>query len=109
MLQEFEAHNATDLEGNPAGGLVIAIGLTITWQNGPLGRKPNQHIPNGAFVETVIAAALQRLRWYQEASDGRFKCEENANAIDYLEGALEVLDERTREREARGVEGTHQK
>ena len=60
-------------------------------------------------METVIAAALQRIRWYQDpVSNGKFACEENANAIDYLTGALEVLDQRTKDRQERGVEGTHQ-
>jgi len=37
-------------------------GIQIDWQNGPLGRDKNRQAANGAFVETVIAAALQRNR-----------------------------------------------
>lgn len=101
--------NFEDTNGNPAGGEVKGTGLNIEWQNGPLGRGAERKEPNGAFVETVISAALQRIEWYQTASDGKFKCRENAIAITKLEEALLWLDKRTRERETRGVEGTHTK
>lgn len=96
--------NETDLNGNPTGGLVIGTGLNISWQNGPLGRGPQRKEPNGAFVETVISAAKTRLEFYQES---KFKCEENAQALSHLEEALKILDARTKNREAREVEGTH--
>ncbi len=104
MLQKFEAVNEVDQEGSPAGGHVTAAGLSITWQDGPLGRGEDRKAPNGAFVETVIAAALQRIEFYQAS---RFACVENATAIDKLKQALEVLDRRTKDREKRDVEGTH--
>jgi hypothetical protein len=63
--------------------------------------------PNGAFVETVIAAAKQRLVFYQTANNGKFKCDENELAIFSLSLALQRLDQRTKAREARDVEGTH--
>lgn len=109
--------NNNNEQGNPAGGSVRAPGLIIEWQDGPLGvcTCPLPHTglhlvecarqePNGAFVETVIEAALQRIRYYQE---GKFACRENALAITKLEEALHWLDHRTRAREARGVEGSH--
>lgn len=101
--------NFEDANGNPAGGEVKGTGLNISWQNGPLGRDAERIEPNGAFVETVISAALQRIQWYQTASGGKFNCRENAIAITKLEEALLWLDKRTRDREARQVEGTHQK
>lgn len=108
MLQPFlNVSNDTDANGNPSGGICDAIGMTITWQNGPLGRGEDRKVPNGAFVETVIAAAKQRLEFYQTANDGKFSCVANAMAIAHLADALRVLDERTKEREARQVEGTH--
>lgn len=107
MLAEFKAKNNVDSEGNPTGGTVEGVGLEIGWQMGPLGRGENRKEPNGAFVETVIAAAKQRLEFYQSASDGRFNCQENADAINALHSALQVLDHRTRARETREVEGTH--
>lgn len=104
MLDRFTAENLTDPGGMPAGGAVFGEGLEIHWQNGPLGRGDERLDPNGAFVETVIAAAKQRIEWYQESG---FSCRENACAITKLDEALMWLDKRTREREARGVEGTH--
>lgn len=107
-IQECKVENHVDEAGNPKGGIVLGTGLKIEWQQGPLGRNPRNE-PNGAFVETVIGAALQRINFYQETSGGKFKCRENALAITKLEEALLWLDKRTQEREARQVEGTHQK
>lgn len=104
MLAKFDAENWTDEVGNPAGGFVTGTGIAIAWQDGPLGRGIDRANPNGAFVETVIAAALQRIAYYQA---GKFKCRENALAITKLEEALHWLNARTQAREARGVEGTH--
>jgi hypothetical protein len=109
MLQEFVATNNVDESGLPAGGNVTSIGLSIEWQKGPLGEDgPDRKEPNGAFVETVIAAALQRIEWYQTVNDGRFECTENIYAIMNLKDALHYLNKRTEDRQARGVEGTHQ-
>jgi hypothetical protein len=107
MIAPFGYTNNVDENGNTTGGHVSGTGLSIEWQNGPLGRGPERQDPNGAFVETVIAAALQRIEFYQTASNGRFKCRENAVAITKLEEALMWLDKRTRARENRQVEGTH--
>lgn len=107
--QGFFAENHTDDKGFPAGGYVEATGIDIRWQKGPLGRGEDRISANGAFVEDVIAAAVQRIEHYQEAADGRFRCRENAIALTHLETALLWLDKRTRDREARGVEGTHNK
>jgi len=107
MLDRFESTNEVDDNGNPSGGSVKGTGLLIEWQDGPLGRNGERRDPNGAFVETVIAAAKQRIEFYQKAANGKFSCRENALAITKLEEALHWLDHRTREREARQVEGTH--
>ena len=105
MRQELkEVVNTTDENGNPTGGHVKAVGIEINWQNGPLGRGSERAEPNGAFVETVIAAALQRIEYYQAS---KFKCLSNENAIKHLQIALNWLDIRTKEREEREVEGTH--
>ena len=108
MRQPLDHFNATDVAGNPTGGFTAGLGIDIRWQDGPLGRGEAQLEPNGAFVEGVIEAALLRLRFYQTASEGRFACRQNALAITKLEEALFWLDDRTRERETRQVEGTHQ-
>ena len=107
MMQKFETNNRVDADKNPAGGYVRAVGLEINWQDGPLGRGETRKEPNGAFVETVIAGAKQRLEFYQSVAGGKFRCVENETAIEHLDFALAVLDERTKYREARGVEGTH--
>ncbi len=107
MRQDVISEHKTDGEGLPAGGYTVATGIDIHWQNGPLGRNGDRLDPNGAFVEGVIQAAISRIEWYQTVSDGRFRCRENALAITKLEEALHWLEERTRAREARGVEGTH--
>ena len=104
MVQDIVCVNYLDDEGRPAGGAVRGVGLSIDWQNGPLGRGDERLAPNGAFVETVILAALQRIEHYQA---GQFKCRENALAITKLEEALHWLNARTNRRENSGVEGTH--
>jgi len=108
MNQEIYCENKLDDNGNPSGGSVVGIGIEIRWQDGPLGRGADRIQPNGAFVEGVIASALNRLEWYQTASDGRFKCAENQIAITALNCALAACALRTQKREERQVEGTHQ-
>ncbi|MCK4500357.1 hypothetical protein KAU11_07660 [Candidatus Babeliales bacterium] len=103
-IKYCEVVNKTDVMENPAGGYVGGIGIEIDWQDGPLGRGDNRVKPNGAFVETVIAAAKQRIEFYQ---DGKFGCRENAMAITKLDEALMWLNKRTADREDREVEGTH--
>lgn len=98
------SHNWNDSNGNPEGGQSFGNGFAIAWQRGPLGRGENRQEPNGAFVEDVISACVDRLEFYQ---DGKFNCEANANALDCLYKALEYLNNRTADREARNVEGTH--
>jgi hypothetical protein len=104
MQDKFEAQNFNDPSGNPAGGTVDGIGLQIKWQEGPLGRGEDRAIPNGAFVETVIAAAKQRIEYYNST---KFRCRENSLAITKLEEALHWLNARTNRREVQGIEGTH--
>ena len=105
MKQGFFDEHWCDANGNPAGGVTSGKGLTISWQNGPLGRGQDRRAPNGAFVEDVLQAVRQRLEFYQTASGGKFACRENQQAIEYLTMAEDILDARTREREARQVEG----
>jgi hypothetical protein len=107
MHQRITSLHENDEHGNPAGGVTEGVGIKITWQNGPLGRGEHRIDPNGAFVEGVIAAAIDRIQYYQTASKGKFKCRENALAITKLEEALHWLDHRTQDREKRQVEGTH--
>lgn len=118
-INECVVKNNEDENGNPTGGYVSGIGLSINWQNGPLGRhadsceegKPCKVLsgctrkdPNGAFVETVISAVKQRLEYFQAS---KYECASNADAIIALQAALDVLESRTKNRENREVEGTH--
>lgn len=99
----FEEH-WSDAEGNPAGGTSSGRGFAISWQNGPLGRGDKRRMPNGAFVEDVLAAVIGRIDFYQST---KFACGENAEALYHLRRGAELLDARTRDREQRRVEGTH--
>jgi hypothetical protein len=74
----------------------------IDFQNGPLGEVG----VNGLTQEALLAILIDRLRGFQS---GQFACRENAIALTHLEEALMWLQKRTRERLARGVEGTSQK
>lgn len=109
MLQQINSNHNLDANGNPDGGVTFGKGITIDWQKGPLGRGADRKEPNGAFVEGVIAAAIDRIEFYQTASGAKFQCRENALAITKLEEALLWLQKRTMDREARQVEGTHAK
>ena len=106
MTQNVVGTHFTDEGGNPAGGKTLGLGIEISWQNGPLGRPEDgtRREANGAFVEGVIAAAIDRLEYYQAS---KFKCRENALAITKLEEALHWCGHRTAKREAQKVEGTH--
>lgn len=105
MRGVIEQQHRRDEHGRPTGGETTGRGFSITWQDGPLAVDGVRREPNGAFVEDIIAAALGRIQHYQ---DSPFRCRENALAITKLEEALHWLDARTRDRQARGVEGTHE-
>ena len=82
------------------------MGMSIIWQDGPLGRLGEERKdPNGAFVETVIHAARRRIEFYQESG---FACAENSEAIFHLTQALNALDKRTLRRIQQNTEGTHE-
>lgn len=78
------------------------VHLTINFQNGPI-----QEVGvNGISGEALVAVVIDRLRSFQS---GPFACRENALALTNLEEGLMWLQKRTRDRLARGVEGTNQK
>jgi len=104
MRNTIYSSQFSDANGCPEGGHTFGKGFAIAWQRGPLGRGEQREEPNGAFVEDIIAAAQDRLEFYQRS---RFNCEENAAAIKHLEAALALLDSRTKRREQAGIEGTH--
>ena len=74
----------------------------INFQDGPI----KEFGVNGITQEALLAIVIDRLRGFQV---GDFKCRENAIALTHCEDALLWLQKRTRDRLARGVEGTNQK
>ena len=76
----------------------VTIHTHIDFQNGPILEAG----VNGISGEALLAIVIDRLRCFQA---GPFKCHENAIALTHLEESLMWLQKRTRDREARGVEG----
>lgn len=58
---------------------------------------------HGTTLEEMLRVCIERLKALNE----RFSCRENAIAITKMQEALLWLNERTRERRERGVEGKH--
>ncbi len=74
----------------------------IKFQKGPI----KEFGVNGVTNEDLIAIVIDRMRGFQS---GDYACRDNELALTKLEEALMWLRNRTNEREARGVEGTHEK
>ena len=75
--------------------------MEIKFQDGPVpvaGR-------NGLQVEEALQQCVDRLKRYQD----ELSCRENALAITKIEEAILWLEKRTKDRQARGVEGTKEK
>lgn len=91
-------------EGKMSNFIISAEGtaLLIPFQNGPIKESG----VNGISGEALIAIVIDRLRSFQA---GPFACRDNAVALTKLEEAMMWLQKRTRDRLARGVEGTNQK
>lgn len=88
--------------------------LEIRFQNGPVSEGFN-----GITNEALLAVLIDRMRGFQGLHPltpeqqakpqflvAPFCCRENAIALTHLEDALHWLQHRTRQRLARGVEGT---
>lgn len=102
----------TDSDGNPTGGQTVmqaphpeynAYAISIRWQDGIIGEDGQ----NGAFIEDVLEAARQRLRFFNSMDQTR--CRENSLAITKIEEALQWLDWRTRQRVIHDVENTYER
>lgn len=90
------SHNYTIL--HKATGRIMA---ELSFQDGPI-----QEVGvNGITHEALLAIIADRLRGFQTS---KFACRENALVLTKVEEAQHWLHHRTRMREARGVEGTHQ-
>ena len=75
---------------------------TVLFQNGPV----QEFGFNGISNEALLAIVEDRLLGFQS---GQFACRENAVALTKLQECMMWLQKRTRDRLARGVEGTNQK
>lgn len=92
------ANHAYQIGGFTGAG-DVETAVVLRFQNGPIA----EHGVNGISGEALLAIQIDRLRGFQS---GPYKCRENAIALTHLEEALMWLQKRTRERVARGVEGT---
>lgn len=79
---------------------VMRMALFIKFQNGPIGKVGT----NGVADEDLLAILIDRMRCFV---NGPLNCPQNNVALSHLEEAAMALGDRTRDREARGVEGTH--
>lgn len=111
--KEIQVENIFNDDGNPTGGYVKGVGIDIKWQDGPLGWDyeandyPEGEYPNGAFTEDIVLALIQRLEFFQNACEGKFRCKENAMAITKLEEVLMWFQKRHDNRVKRKVQGEH--
>lgn len=74
----------------------------ISFQNGPIKEAGF----NGISQEALLAIVIDRLRSFQA---GQYAHAYNAGALTACEQAMDWLQKRTKERLARGVEGTNVK
>lgn len=114
----IKAHNSLDGDNPTSGTVRLDLdfqgdeqpdfpALYIRWQSKPRAQEGSDELlpPNGAFVEDVLWAALQRLEFFNE---GKYRCRENSLAITKIEEALFILKDRQLSRSDRGVEGKHE-
>lgn len=88
---------------NPSFGVTSACShdaITILFQHGPILECG----VNGLTHEVLLAILIDRLQCFQAGAYGNTY---NELALAHSRAALEALLQRTRERLARGVEGTH--
>ena len=77
-----------------------AHGVRIDFHRGPFSYGA---VPKGLTHEALLAIIEDRLLGFQT---GPYACRENACALTKIQEAIMWLNKRTRDREARGVEGT---
>lgn len=84
----------------PNGVKTPFVAVVLPFQNGPIAKTEDY---NGITNEALLAVLIDRMRGFQS---GKFANRENALALTAMEEALMWLQKRTRDRMARGVEGT---
>lgn len=92
-------HYTIVVPGTNDGVKTMNIRQDINFQHGPVKEVGANGVPDTA----VLTVLVDRLTAFQE---GPYNCEENARALYHLQQAGLALCARTRNREARGVEGT---
>jgi hypothetical protein len=85
---------------NPSESGPLHFNGKILFQNGPIKEAG----VNGVTQEALLAIVIDRLRSFQA---GPYRTKQNEAALKLCMDALFQLQERTRERLARGVEGTY--
>lgn len=89
---KFTSNHWTTADGIADGGNAYGVGFCITFQRGAiLNSDGSRSEQTGAFMEDVLGAVADRLRHHQS---WQFACEENAQAIKYIESAIECLQRR---------------
>jgi hypothetical protein len=76
----------------------VGTGMRIEWQEGPFLEVGK----NGSMLEQPVRALLHRIADLQS----QLPCRQNPEIVMHLNAVLGLLDERTRERNNRGVLGT---
>jgi hypothetical protein len=79
-----------------------ATTVPVHFQNGPIREAG----VNGVTHETLLAILIDRMEGFQA---GPYASADNQEALDAMRTAQTALQRRTKERMARGVEGTHEK
>lgn len=100
-LRNLNTEQQEAMDGSPAIVNDAAGYIHIKFQCGPV----QEHGVNGTSIENVIDLLVTRLEGFNA---GPFRCRENSLAITHLQEAQNWLERRTRERTAKGVEGTNQ-
>ena len=96
LIASVETFNESDVE---KACRLSRCNTRIRFQNGPIQEKG----VNGISNEALLAVVEDRLIGFQS---GQFACRENAVALTKLQECAMWLSKRTRDRVARGVEGT---
>lgn len=95
-------HYRMSLSCKSPEGKVSELRIDVMFQNGPV----KEFGENGFTNESLLAIVEHRLVCFQA---GAFACRENAIALTKLQECMMWLQKRTRDRLARGVEGTNVK
>jgi len=107
----IEADERNPENGNASHVYVLRLPPKTVWENGASHYIHFQDGPigvvgiNGVTNEALLAIVADRLQCFQTSE---YACAENQAALSHVIAALGQLAERTKARESRGVEGTHE-